>query len=78
MWPNLQFPAGLVTSTKEILNGNLIFCAAVKRNSAFGHFLHSALLFLFKIIFIYIIRQKSGSVYLVFNYNSCPAKSTKS
>ena len=30
MWPNLQFPAGLVRSTKEILNGNLIFCAAVK------------------------------------------------
>ena len=25
MWPNLQFPAGLVTFTEEILNGKLNF-----------------------------------------------------
>ena len=27
MWPNLQFPADLVTFTGETLNENLIFCA---------------------------------------------------
>ena len=29
MWPNRQFPADLVTFTKEILNGNFIFCAVL-------------------------------------------------
>ena len=29
MWPNLQFPADLVTFTEEILNGNLIFYAVI-------------------------------------------------
>ena len=27
MWPNLQFPADLVTFTEEILNGKHHFCA---------------------------------------------------
>ena len=29
MWPNLQFPAHLVTFTEEILNGKFIFCAVI-------------------------------------------------
>ena len=29
MWPNPQFPAGLVTFTREILNGNLQFLCSV-------------------------------------------------
>ena len=29
MWPNLQFPADLVTSTEEILNGKLHFLCSV-------------------------------------------------
>ena len=27
MWPNLRFPADLVTFTEEIFNGKLHFCA---------------------------------------------------
>ena len=29
MWPNPQFPADLITFTKEILNGKLHFCAVL-------------------------------------------------
>ena len=42
MWPNLQFPADLVTFTEEILNEKLLFCAG------FGRFIH---------IYIYISVQ---------------------
>ena len=30
MWPNLQFPADLVTFTEEFLMGNFAFCALQK------------------------------------------------
>ena len=33
MWPNPQFPAGLITFTKEILNGKLHFLWSVYRKS---------------------------------------------
>ena len=38
MWPNPQFPAGLVKFTEKFLMENLIFCA-VKKN--FNHFLNT-------------------------------------
>ena len=34
MWPNLQFPADLVTFTEEILNEKLHFCAVLVKTTA--------------------------------------------
>ena len=38
MWPNPQFPADLVTSTEEILNGKLNFLCSVNSTSVFKMF----------------------------------------
>ena len=36
MWPNPQFPADLLTFTKEILNGNLHFLCSVSIRNAYS------------------------------------------
>ena len=54
MWPNPQFPAGLVTFTEEILNGNFIFCAVLRatvghtKNLTATNIIISTLVFCFK------------------------------